>query len=751
MSKKRQTAALAAAPESAHAWPVWVVRGLSFLALATVLIADNVSPTVSSLSKMAFFHLTSGMAIVTWLMLAVLDRRYRPDWRHPVVIAATVFLAVLAASLPFSVDSTRSFWSSIYRFAGVFSYLHYYGWFLALAATHRGLGEWRPTLWVANGVGLLVALVGFVRLMGQDVPRMVSTIDNALYLAIFTLLATGVAAILLVTARQTSGRVLAGLSAAIMATATALTGSRSAVGALALGALVFLTWWALRGLRQPRHRYAAAATMAACVLIAFGVVFYLRSPSGSVAAAALPTSLRRVLLTHDFGGDRAALSGVGIEAALARPLFGWGLENFDTAFENHYGPVGLDRALPEPWYDRAHNQYVDFFVMTGLVGLLGYLALAVAAIYVPVRKLTRGETAHPPLAAALLAVTAAYAGAMIFSFDFPGSTAWLWMIYALLVSADAAPPETPAAQPAEKTAGWLVVLLVAVLAIEGVYSLKPYGQARAVESGCQSLAQPAAAMESFRSGLRTWSMATPELRFRLVSCLDTVFTSPNVPDDLKRQFSEYATEQMARAVDERPHDYKTLLAAAYINLHAARYDAKALERIGGYLDAAEAINPVKPRVHQIRADALMLGGDLLGKAKEMERAGDLTGDWPNRAKDFAVAARYYVAAGEAHQAWITYRRALAADRAAVLSDARLVLAMSTLIRPGDQLPDDLRRNLDDSVAGFGRPEHHRARFGAYLNAGNVSEEDLAAALAEARAAFPDLAADLEASLAAARR
>ena len=54
-----------------------------------------------------------------------------------------------------------------------------------------------------------------------------------------------------------------------------------------------------------------------------------------------------------------------------KPIFGWGMENFNVAFEKHYD------SRFKVWYDRAHNIFFDYLTMTGILGLLSFIGIFV--------------------------------------------------------------------------------------------------------------------------------------------------------------------------------------------------------------------------------------------------------------------------------------------------------------------------------------------------------------------------------------
>ncbi len=61
-----------------------------------------------------------------------------------------------------------------------------------------------------------------------------------------------------------------------------------------------------------------------------------------------------------------------------KPVLGWGLENFNLIFNKYFEPILWKQ---EPWFDRAHNVFLDRLTTNGLFGLLAYLSLFVFALY----------------------------------------------------------------------------------------------------------------------------------------------------------------------------------------------------------------------------------------------------------------------------------------------------------------------------------------------------------------------------------
>jgi len=71
---------------------------------------------------------------------------------------------------------------------------------------------------------------------------------------------------------------------------------------------------------------------------------------------------------------------------LDRPIFGWGLENFDIVFNKYFPPEIFKDQGSRVWFDRAHNVIFDIGVTTGFIGLISYLSIFGIAIHYLIKK-----------------------------------------------------------------------------------------------------------------------------------------------------------------------------------------------------------------------------------------------------------------------------------------------------------------------------------------------------------------------------
>ena len=73
----------------------------------------------------------------------------------------------------------------------------------------------------------------------------------------------------------------------------------------------------------------------------------------------------RYLITEQTTKSRFQIWGMAIEGFKENPLLGWGQDNFNLVFNKYYDSRLYDQ---EPFFDRAHNVFLDWLIAGGIVG-----------------------------------------------------------------------------------------------------------------------------------------------------------------------------------------------------------------------------------------------------------------------------------------------------------------------------------------------------------------------------------------------
>jgi O-antigen ligase/tetratricopeptide (TPR) repeat protein len=379
------------------------------------------------------FRIIVEVAFFAWLALAVLRPEFRPDFRKPIVaiITALTFISALAAI--FGVDVVRSIWSNFERMEGLVGWLHLYALFLVVTTTMRERDDWKPFIVILWSVSVLNALLALSVDDGKTIDttvdgRAAGIIGNPIYLAIHMLMSAGIVA-WWVTSMVSAGRRisatlvwLATTSIVLFGIAIALSGTRGTFIASAVSLLVVAGVIAFKNDSSALLRKAAIGLLVAVVAFA-SFLFMVRDQQWVKESRFLE---RASSVFNVSGGTVAARFNnweIALDAIRARPILGWGQDNYIYPFTFFFNP---EMANEEPWFDRTHNQFLDWFVHTGFLGGITYLALIAFAILSVIKMRDTALIER----AVLLAIIAGYLTHNMFVFDFLVSAMLFIMILA---------------------------------------------------------------------------------------------------------------------------------------------------------------------------------------------------------------------------------------------------------------------------------------------------------------------------------
>jgi O-antigen ligase/Tfp pilus assembly protein PilF len=492
--------------------------GLWLLPL-TALIATRESQYAYTLGKATFFRLLVEVALPVYVAAAFLDRRFRPD-RSLLTWAVAGYAAAVQLTALMSLDRAQSWWGTLERMDGAFATLHFLALYLLLVGAFRILRDWRVLfhLWLASSVpvAILAASAHFI----HNSPRPGSTLGGSTYLATYALFQIFYGACLLAMERSRWGRLWGGLGVALNLFTLWLTATRGAILGLGAGLATVAVLLLVYEYRHLRLRVAAA--LALFFLMASPLLIRLGRGS-ALLSRNLALDRLSVLSRNDATTQtRLILLGVSWKAFRARPLQGYGPEMFLVAYSRHLNPREL--TYEQGWFDHAHNKLADVAVMEGLIGLLPYLAIFIAAGVTLLRSLGRGP--ERPLLMAAFGMLIAYFVQNLFLFDSPVSSILFYSLLAFLVTLTRVPDPAAVASPVvakgKKRAPsvssrltarqrWAVALVALIMLLSAYVNLKAFAQAESAADLSHAANAPAAFEEDFRRILSDDAWPTQEL------------------------------------------------------------------------------------------------------------------------------------------------------------------------------------------------------------------------------------------------
>lgn len=325
--------------------------------------------------------------------------------RSPIVWAITAFVLVFLLAGAFGINPHVSWWSDFERGEGGWMMVHFYLFFILLLFLADTEARWLRFFKVALAAAL--ASVGYVAAIWLDphglAPfvagdgRFGGSFGNPTYLAGYLLFAFFYLGYLWACSRaQAQAGACARARTAlfvvlflVFAASLFATGTRGAFAGFGAGVAAFLLC-AIFSQAGAVRRWAVAA-LAAAVIAGGGMVFFRNSR----VVKQLPASrLFDIAASDQSLATRVWAWHAAWQGFLARPVLGWGPENFLAVFDRYFDTrYFLGSGVPsQTWFDRAHNVVFDYLAETGILGFLSYGSIF-AAFYV---MLFRSGSPLPP-------------------------------------------------------------------------------------------------------------------------------------------------------------------------------------------------------------------------------------------------------------------------------------------------------------------------------------------------------------------
>ncbi|MEK9177342.1 MAG: O-antigen ligase family protein [Patescibacteria group bacterium] len=523
------------------------------------------------------FRVLVEFAFGLWILLALKDPSTRPR-RSALFGALLLFIATLGISTFLGENPSKSFWSNFERMEGWISVLHWGAYFVVLTSVFTTERIWRAFWTTSIGVSVILGIYGLFQLGGflpinQGGVRVDATFGNATYLAVYMLFSAFVTMLALTRwARgpmMKAGYALALALQLIMIYYTATRGTiLGLVGGLFLAGLILIIFG--KGNAALRKWGAGAA---AVVLLIVGS-FFLFKDSEFVKNNEVLQRFASISLSE--ASTRFTIWSMAVQGALERPVFGWGQEGFNYVFNEYY-----DASLykQEQWFDRAHNQYLDWLVAGGFLGFALYGSFYLILLWylwrtpksLPVASVQRAGIASDngfdvTERALMTGLLAGYAFHNLFVFDNLMSSVLFLSLMAYLTMR-ARPADEPAPKGAQLAGTpWYAGAAILAVTVVIVYAANAPGITRAsnlIEALKPKTENLAPNLEYFKKTLTGGGIGRQEAHEQLMQFATELGTNQNLIARSTPQFRAevfaYTAGKLAEEVAREPNDARVQL------------------------------------------------------------------------------------------------------------------------------------------------------------------------------------------------
>lgn len=380
--------------------PVSIKSLLFLIAFTPLVTSDSLFFYPFVFGKTLFYRGVIETALLLFLVYLTVNfykNRSFPAFtfaKNPLFVFVCLFFLSAAASSFFAENSYRAFFGYMERGEGFYGIIHYFI-FLVIAVLLFQKRDWLIFFKLSLAVGATVSFYAWLQYfritkfpfaLGADA-QPGSFTGNPAYLASYLILLFAMAALVFWnSAPRSFWRYFSAAFSVFSLLTIFITSVRGAILGIAAGFLFLCLYFIFsRGLEFPgksKLRKVFAALLIFLVALSFvfwmtkGAAFWLKLPGFS--------RFTSVSLQNPSVVTRLISLKISWEAFKERPLLGWGMDNFNVAYNKHYDPA--HSLYAEDWFDRAHNRIADIAVMQGIFGLLAYFGMFLSAFYLLFKK-----------------------------------------------------------------------------------------------------------------------------------------------------------------------------------------------------------------------------------------------------------------------------------------------------------------------------------------------------------------------------
>ncbi len=594
-------------------WLRWVLlAGLALVFFVPFIVADN-SVFVPNMffpfitGKNFVFRILIELLLGLYVLLAVREPTYRPRTSN-IFWAVVAFVAWVAVATVCSVDPIKSFWSNFERMEGYLTVLHLFAYFLIVGAVVTAEGWWERLFQVSIFSSAVMGCYGLLQLTGklpissQSGARVDTTFGNATYLAVFMLFNFFITLFMLVRQRRsTTAQALYGIALVLQFVTLFYTETRGALLGLLGGLIITGVYVAWRGTGREWRSLRRVSIGGLALLVVLVAGFLAVRHSSFVAHNNTLNRFASISLTDPTTMARFQIWHMAYEGFKDKPVLGWGQENFSFVFNKYYSPAMYGQ---EQWFDRAHNQFLDWLIAAGLPAFLLYISFFALAAW----AIIRSDALEVPEQAVLLGLLAGYTFNNLFVFDDLMSSVYFFTILAFAhgLSSKKLPSKMFLSRQGSDHLVAVLAPIVAVVVVVGGWALNAPGIARA--EGLLSALMTQTPVSNGNGGI-TGAPKDPKLNVSEFASVLGTTAWPGTPlgrQEATEQLLQFAsTAFTSSSVDPSVKQSAFLLAqdAGQTLLAQRKHDARLELFMGGFYDAAGQTAQAQDALKQALADS----------------------------------------------------------------------------------------------------------------------------------------------------
>ena len=352
---------------------------LSCLLMLTPLImsANTIFPFI--VGKALYSRTIIEIIFCLWIILVFIDNKYRPTISIIFLSILLYFIIVLITSF-FGVNFSKSLWSTYERMQGIYDMLHWVGFILVITSVFKDWNDYKK-IFIINciifsSVPILLFLINFSNNISLSTSL---TFGNTSYLSQYCVMSMFIACLLFIKQYETNHKftiinLFYIISILINLPVLWYAASRASFLAVFVSLFMFsIVYMFAKSTKFIKYISYTCVSLVLISLIFFTVILFMDDlPFSEINY--IVHKIKNTSIDNSIN-QRIVTIKASIDAFYDRPLAGWGLENYISAWGYNIKYYTLEV------FDTAHNKLFDVLVASGIIGLVSYVGIWVILFF----------------------------------------------------------------------------------------------------------------------------------------------------------------------------------------------------------------------------------------------------------------------------------------------------------------------------------------------------------------------------------
>ncbi len=407
------------------------------------------------------FQVLVEIILFVWLAKIIIiffARRQIPSIQSPStqfpVFPAVIFIVILGLATIFSQSPTHSFWGYYFRKMGYLIWVHFFAFFLILFFNLKTQKQIARIFYVIVLTVVAVVIYGFLQTFGFDIfpwnqtpslgNRIFSTLGQPNFLGSWLLLSAPVIIWILIGGREQPAKkvfeqyIFRPLIISLFLLCIFILVLTQSRGAWVGFFFSFFFFTVVFSWLQKQKRLTALLLIFFVLCCVLAIYLNLHPLTPRLGDSSLVVRLKTLSQLLAAGELRLIWWRDSWDLIKQKPILGYGPETQHLNFIRYYTPEFAALETINSYPDRAHNDFLDMLLISGVLGLVSYLFLIISTFWLGLKYVFKKTSSKIPvyslrfMVLILLAGLVGYLISLQFSFHVIPTAVYFWGYLAVI-------------------------------------------------------------------------------------------------------------------------------------------------------------------------------------------------------------------------------------------------------------------------------------------------------------------------------